>query len=254
MKIKQLAILLTMAALLSSLSYRIALGWQVAPSKPHRAFSWIETEYKLTGATSAVPIRTQRHAVRADGSRADAMLDRDGNVLSRLVILPNERKMVSIYEDLKVITTVYLEQQRADNYKGYTGNDTCSNISIKSLAGEEQVMGYRTFKYTSTGSLDGETATFTSWNAPDLDCIALRGSLELTANGKTTKSAKEISNLQLGDPDAWLFMIPSDYQEMSPSAVERLRGEKLGRPVPPLVLEHAAKSDERYYQSQQNRP
>jgi len=53
----------------------------------------------------------------------------------------------------------------------------------------------------------------------------------------------EVMELKLGEPDASLFSIPADYQELPPSAVTKL----LYKPYPDKTPPDRADDDKAYY-------
>ena len=83
-----------------------------------------------------------------------------------------------------------------------------------------------------------------------------RGTELRTADGTVThKSEHLVTSVQLGEPLRSEFEIPSDYREMSPSAVqaEIYEGRTL-KPVPDQIKESMKTSDARYYASQSDKP
>jgi hypothetical protein len=66
----------------------------------------------------------------------------------------------------------------------------------------------------------------TAWRVPMLGCEELQYTLDNLAEGKRTTA--RVVSLRLGDPDAQLFDVRSDYTEMRPSDAYRRFKEKIG--------------------------
>jgi len=92
--------------------------------------------------------------------------------------------------------------------------------------------------------------THTLWYAPDLDCEPVRRLTESRDNdGSIRDRFEDIPlSIKLGEPDAALFSIPTDYVEMSPSAYRQKIWEAVHRePMPPKSAEQSKSLDDRYW-------
>lgn len=254
MTTKNVAPLVIMAGLMAAISFRIARAWPQGGGS-HISFSWVEVEQVLNpGGGPPVTTRTMLKAVRSDGAHAEATLDAGGRYLVRMVTLPNERRTTKIDEQLRLTSSSYMQEQTADRLRHYSWDTNCGNPLMTKI-GEDVILGYKTHGFTVTGNdAQGVTQTATQWLAPDLEFVALRGSLQWTNNGRTGKTTKEVVRVSVGDLDPNLFKVPADYTEMSPSELERTRAAKIGHPLTPSLLDQVKERDRRYWESQKNKP
>lgn len=253
MRLEKIAWLTTAVCVMATVSYLITRAWAQA-GRPHISFTRVEVE-KIMGP-SDVPISERRmvKAVRSDGALAETTLSPDGHYQGRNVTLPNERKTVSVDDALKSVTTTYMTEETAARLRRYYGDARCTN-SRMSYIGEETILGYRTYKYAFTqSSSDGETFVAVHWFAPDLECIALKETLNWNSNGQTGKTLHDITNVTVADPDTNLFDIPADYTEMSPLQVASKRAAMRHTSLSPRMLEQTLMRDQRYIESRKNKP
>jgi hypothetical protein len=216
----------------------------------------VQTE-AATGSEELIPVvRKAIRATRSDGSTVEAVVDGQGNFLSRTVTLPAQRKVVQINEDVRATTTYYLSENRAGSLRVYSGNADCTHISpFWKKVGEEDVLGFRTHRFSVSSESVSESTVFEHCVAPDLDCASLRDSAQWTDGKRKNGSLKQVESVKLGEPDSKLFEIPGSYREMSPSQVEQTRAlTVLRRELPPLVTEGLKQRDKRYHESWKNKP
>lgn len=175
--------------------------------------------------------QTQILGIRADGS------------VARAVFQPHVRDHAAFYE--RAVTDVahgrhILVDPFTESTTTYPSADIVQRIRWKpanSCPGQrdEKVLGYETFSEVKTlaHKAPGGSTTVTTWRAPELDCAMLRQESKMAkANGRVLFQTIAATLVTRGDPPAWLFEIPRDYTERSPSAVDSEAAVRLGSNVP----------------------
>jgi hypothetical protein len=96
--------------------------------------------------------------------------------------------------------------------------------SVYSLVGDERIAGFEAHHYQRLSTLpDGETLEDHDWFAPGLGCFQIqRIQYRRDAKGNLTGVfEKKPVQVQTGEPENSLFMVPDTYREMKPSDLER---------------------------------
>ena len=108
------------------------------------------------------------------------------------------------------------------------------------VSGPETILGYPVVLVHAGHTYgNGASNVHDRWEAPSLNCFALRQIDAMTAlpPNKAPHNEEEVTNIALGEPDSSLFSVPENFVERSPSQrhaeFERLYGA--AAPTPPVA-------------------
>lgn len=173
--------------------------------------------------------RTEVTGVRSDGSVARAVFQpraRDHAAFYERAVTDVSQGRHILVDPFTESTTTYPSQKLVDRIRRKPAN------SCPGQPGDK-IFGYETMsevKTVTTNTAKGTTATTTTTSrAPQLNCAMLRQETRtVKADGRVLFQVISATMVTPGEPPAWLFEVPSNYTERSPSAVNAETSSKLG--------------------------
>lgn len=166
------------------------------------------------------------------------------------------RRRVSVYPLIgaSVTSTVSEEAVQALRTKpspdcsGGRGWSPVENTPEQTLAGQSVIVRRRQLETTDrlhSGPVE------TEWIAPALDCLVMRREVKrLDEQGAVIGEIRmDVTHVTSGAPEADLFALPEDLQEMTPSQVLKAQNGVFGIDCAECVLNSAEIADERYYRN-----
>ena len=200
-------------AVLGMLFYAATQSRSQGSSAP---FSVLYTDRSTTTTSNDVVERHMFYAVRTDSCRAIGSTDNPNQ--ERVVfdtpgrkrtVITDSARLKSTYDYSALAGSVPLQRPHSANCSQESSHST------RTLAGEEVILGLPTFKYRTAMepfSEDGSTEERTYWYAPSLDCFEVKlTAIRRDKPGTTTgEFVKEITSVQVGEPDASWFNIAGD--------------------------------------------
>ncbi len=176
-------------------------------------------EYSEQTFLSTGEVRQVRltHAVRDDGSTVEATQYRDEDG-----VLQEVRSIVDLDAATKTVvasaarstTTYYYTEQQVGNIRGQ--HFQCAD----GVPTDDLVLGYHVRSRTDDLTTPlGDGYKSITYNAPELGCLPLVADLFKIGQDGSERRVKHTSvvAISLGEPDATLFVVPSDYAELSPA-------------------------------------
>lgn len=157
-------------------------------------------------------------AIRADGSRAEKRILRNGNPMEmRTIVDANSAERIVLDQWTQSRTTYPLSPAELAPYRNPPNSCTTGNQPRQTAA----ILGYEVVK-DEIQSIPGQSSSqVIRWRAPALNCLPLRTELnEFLADGAPRASlVEEVTSIVPGTPDPSLFEIPSNYQVRTPQQV-----------------------------------
>jgi hypothetical protein len=197
----------------------LAPQWRDKHRPPLGAFTATQIEAIYEAGDPVVTLtRTTTLAVRSDGSFAELFPFRDPSgavkpLFRRAITDVSARRYLFVEPFSESVSTFpqspWATAEFAKKYRG-----TCNGPK----AGE--VLGYDVLVVESTVQpTEAEKVVTRSWLAPQLYCLPLREELQFFFDGRfSQRTVKSVVSLTEGEPPAWIFEVPANYRERSPSA------------------------------------
>lgn len=246
----------------------VALNWrawaqELSPLAAYTA-SAVETHVNADGTERSRRVRLI--ARRADGSRAvhERRYYKSKDGLAREhpvnhIWNVQTRQRVSVYPLVEAKVSAQLGEEalatlasKPDLACASVGRDWVleDDSTDQTLAGQRVIVRQRQLR-TSDGLHVGPVER--EWVAPELDCLVMRRITRRDDDeGKLSGETRmEITQVTLGEPDADMFAVSSDFHEMSPSQVMKAQNQLFGIECAQCALNSAENADRRYYR---NRP
>lgn len=187
--------------------------------------------YTIKYVENAANLRTGKtletigwEARRADGSTANGLTVRgpDGSLkVTRNLFMESPLRTIQVLDTMRFKTTFNnLRVGRPGHYQTDNAPLNCDGQDLVFL-GDDEFLGVRVQKYATNNPV----RHLETWMAPELDCKALWHRLEIKApDGSLTEySERKVFSVDLSEPRAELFMVPADYEELSPAnALQRV--------------------------------
>lgn len=146
--------------------------------------------------------------------------------------LVEEFKEVNAYNDSRSKSTIRLSPERVTLLVAHPDAQCTSAPGTFDPASNPQTLqGFAVVKKLSKeGGPDNKTAVTESWLAPELDCLVMKKTRELTdAHGTVIhREVAEVVQVEVGEPDPRLFALPDDFIERSPSEAYFAEAVRLG--------------------------
>lgn len=170
-------------------------------------------EFYDGGASAPWLQMTEILAVRDDGS----------NVKARRITHPDTGGALYIRKlyDMSRKTLMVINPL-AESITTYPLGDTLETNRIKpasacvgSPAGE--MLGYPVTLESKDIDAQGALTRLRTWRSPVLDCLPMKEENRLIKHGVETLTVTTVTNVRQGQPEAWLFEIPSTYAEKKPT-------------------------------------
>jgi hypothetical protein len=160
-------------------------------------------------------VQTEIVGVRNDGSSVMARKTlhptTGADVYLRRVTDVSNKKMVVVNPLTESLTTYPLgktiERERIKPTTGCPGEP----------AGE--MLGYPVTLERKRTDSDGVQTNLQAWRSPALDCVPMREESRLVKDGVESVKVSKITGIVQGQPEEWLFDIPSTYAEKTPTEV-----------------------------------
>lgn len=237
----------------------VALSWQTGqPRKAIVPLTLLEREY--TGGLEV----DRRIAIRADGAAAidSPVAGNNQNGLdARTIRFPKEGMYVLISDAARAKSTHYFPRSEPETAAGAPRCEGKLSHEFR-WVGQEQILGFQTHRYESTGRMDTRTFSETQWLAPDLNCLALRFlQIASSADGRESRRFERVAlSVRVGEPDPALFTVPGAYREVPPSQqMQEVHELRTGRPFAEspdrAKLEPGmARADRHYWESRKFKP
>lgn len=212
----------------------------------YNSVMWAASNYEADENDGAT--RHKTFARRSDGSTVEVILERatDGALSEtrRIVDLESGRK-VFLDSAVNSITTTYLSTSQIDSLRNRRA--PCGGPPVDSL------LGYGVTRTTSVLPLSHTgPARLEILSAPELGCIDMerRAIIALENGAEGTLTLDRVVNVELGEPDESLFVVPAGYTEMSPS--ERLVARAASEAEKDLIVNDwfVQQADRGYYRLQ----
>jgi hypothetical protein len=164
----------------------------------------------------------QLHGVRSDGSSVHAYLAQGSDeVEHRTVLRAPEKQELVINDDVASVSTYYLSDSGVSARTAPPWDPTCythpQSSSAFSVLGERQYLGFTVVAVLN----DTPTARVETWEAPALNCFALKRLYEWRKSDGLVHGRTDavVTGVTLGEPPAQLFALPPEYDELPPSRV-----------------------------------
>lgn len=185
-----------------------------------RAFTATRTVAKFrTGSGVPFGVKNGIVAVRSDGSHAELEERRDPTGSDRVLYL---KKITDVIKAQQVVVDPWSES-RVTYPRSPEGTAYMAAKPQTTCAGEPEgkLLGYPVVLLEETKDLPaGPKVQTRSWLAPGLDCYPLRREMRFSRDGKEFQLTIEaVSSVVEGAPESWLFEVPANYVERSPSEV-----------------------------------
>jgi hypothetical protein len=193
-------------------------------------------------------------AIRSDKSRATGAALGDVSGVLRVIALRPERTIVTIDNKNKLKSTLYLSPApegatappipRAPLAK----RRDCERPQGAESIGDQNIGGVSAVGYRHISKDASGTTTAEDWFAPSLGCFVLENHAEYWGADGVLKSRFQrlTVSLIIGEPDSSFFIVPADFVEAPPSALE-MRRLPSSAGVPDSVRERWKRDDARYY-------
>jgi hypothetical protein len=181
---------------------------------------YIETSATPNGPSVQIP---GYQAARSDQSTAIAMLD--GKYGTRMVRDMSARRIMVLADSLKLKSTHDYSYMPTRPLSSSKPADCRPNGEGVLLIGTEIIKGVQAFRYKRITKLaNGNWDEGEAWYAPTLNCgiVQIRSSLHNIDGVVIGTFSKMPTEIAFGEPDARLFDIPQDYQEVKPSELEKV--------------------------------
>ncbi len=213
----------------------VALGLAQTVPSPVRAFTaTVSEEHYADG--SPVPWFTFRDtvAVRKDGSHVNARHvtnPADGKTVYNLSIVDVPSKRTVFVDSVsKSVSTRFLRQDLPGGYRSKPSS-SCPGQPAGKLLGLDVNLEET---HETDENLKRDVRT---WASTDLNCFPLRQETHFVGeDGREDFAVRSVSLLSIGDPPAWLFAIPTEYVERSPTEMmaeqARRYPQRFSRPDP----------------------
>jgi hypothetical protein len=192
-----------------------ALGVAQVFPRPVRTFTaTVSEEHYTPGSTVPWFTFTDTVAVRKDGSHVTARHltnPADGKTVYRLSITDIPARRSVVVDPLSESLSTRPMQQK-----------TVDRVEVKATSGcpgqpAGRLLGFNVNLDETHTADDTVKQDVRSWISPELDCFPLRKETHFVAEGKEDFTVRSVSLLTQGDPPAWLFAIPNNYIERSPT-------------------------------------
>lgn len=230
-----ISLAVTLGVLSTVVSYRVSKARAQGGEWTPFTAAMVERTYQEPGvgcATCGAPTAGPRilnyvHATRRDGSwvrdmKRQIMPDRGWGDM-RVVMDYSAGARTSVDPSTESLTTY--PYPRDVIAKLSTTPQACSTdpgAKHATFLGYDTVVVERTLR----GSGDGDPGKITEWRAPELNCFALKHTLERELPGLRVRVEREALLVKEGDPFPDLFEIPAGYVQRSPSEVMAERGRR----------------------------
>jgi hypothetical protein len=221
---------------------------------PTNAFLLRAVEQR-TAAGHPAELREQIHAVRRDGSWVDISIKTNDprRLQTKSITLIPQRRYLVVSDEAEGVSTFTLSETRALHGKVGPVDPTCVKGGDGSgklkIVRRDTLIGYDVVVLQEdTGREKREL-----WQAPNLGCYPLRTISVFSGDAGEIASRQEIvaTSVQLGEPPAEFFAVPTHYIERSPSQMNiELHRRRTGQ-IPTFPRDMAERMDKHYYAAQQ---
>lgn len=184
---------------------------------PAMTFDVVVQDYSPTDGTL---LRTERvtRAMRSDGSTADIRVrdaGSDKRVETRVIEDIQDLRRAFLVKETGTVTSAPL----SENHRKMVQAGPQENCGLKDSAIRSQVDGHLAIRDAQNPREPDQPYT-ERWVAPKLACIPLSTTWKV---GDVVVRTELVENIVLGEPDPLLFVVPEDYEEVSPGeAIRRL--------------------------------
>lgn len=223
------------------------------PIQPYVATFEERVSSRLTGQSFISARLTE--AVRADGAKVKKAeyLNAKGHIFSeRRLFLPGGI-LVEITDDTKTIVAAQVAQVDPLTVRRLDPQSDCQNTFLGnqvlvSDGSQETILGFRAvhLKRTGTGS---QNSSWEWWMLPDVGCLQARQVVSyLDSNGTVTDtSVRVLTSLRLEAPPPELFLVPKDYDQVSPSEERKRRVALSNSQLSDAELRFLQRQDVKYF-------
>ena len=135
---------------------------------------------------------------------------------------------VTLEPTTKSVMTYFLTPQ--EMHTKVEDSLTCPPAVKSPTAQHQRILGYDAVNATEEDPGSRHNQYFVAWVAPELGCYALRRS-ETRSDGPHNEF--EATSITEGEPPAWMFQVPADYVERSPSELSAEWAARFGQPFWP---------------------
>jgi hypothetical protein len=211
-----------------------------------------EVDMAIDNSGQNITTTTKVIGIRSDGTLATLTTPVHRILPSSRVIEQPDGFHALIIDDLKLISSWYMNGQQVEKLRVRRASPNCLERPNDAILGSEVLFARRVI--ISQRTWDDLRATM--WNAPSLGCYTLRSTLEQKQNGAFALVAENrVDVLKEGEPtEQQLFTVPADAVEVSPSEIY-VRQEKRDRAtMEDKSVTYWARRDEMYQKERQNPP
>lgn len=232
--------IICVSLVIAGIGVAVGVSSRIFSKPPHVTPYTIEFRTRMIKAEDGETMnRVEIVALRSDGSEAQMRYGENGQPAMGIVALTTDNCIVTISHKQKMKSTEYnpppITSFAANVDIDFDESCVKRRTPNQKMVGRGTYMGLEVVKHE--GSIPtGATLSHTeAWLAPACGCQALYKKLEIRhPDGSFDQIVETIAtNISFDEPDARIFEIPTTYVEVPPS--------KIGAP---------ARTDERYYKSQ----
>jgi hypothetical protein len=195
------------------------IAFEAAAAVP--AYTLSQHSKSTGGPKGDVIMESRTTGQRSDGSRVTRTANPINGYLDRKITLASGLEL-TVYDEVKVVSTVQTDPAHPRRVIR-TPNSGCllpekgTLMELGMISGQETIGGIQTNKIVGG---------WTYWYAPSLQCELI----QQEADFKDSKTLLVFDKIEYQEPDASLFVVPSDYQELPPSQAVEKRLRKINVP------------------------
>lgn len=171
---------------------------------------------------------TKTIAIATDGSKVDLLhgentSDKNLAYAVKSVTSAATREHIVVWPDVEARTTYPLTRSELEVHDASVRARSCGEGQTPS--GKMLDWGVVIVEEVTRPQGEGAEIRTKSWRAPELGCFPMREEvLFFSADGnQMQRTVRMVTSLALGEPEPWLFEIPPNYGEASPSEVRTKR-------------------------------